>query len=172
MIRTTIRTILVMIVPLAIPAMIFGTALPASATNNKLCERNDPTVYCLSAASSSLYTAITEGDPGRDLAEVPLNGTFENAPTYLLQFTTHTADCVGVANDIAGGVEIKPCDGGTGVVWARVPDGTNTYLWINQYATLNNDQGQILYLSGLGNGSQYEVLPHPSTGWYQAFIFS
>jgi len=167
MIRHPSRAASVLLATLALPLAVLAVPLPASAATPHLCERYDPTVYCVGSASLDLYTSVTERDPGRDLTQVSLGGTFENAPTYSLEFSDDLSECVGVSNDIVK-VEVRTC-GAVGTVWARVSEGSDLYAWINRYATQNNDQGQILYLSGLGNGSAYEVEPLPTFGWYQKF---
>jgi hypothetical protein len=111
---------------------------------------------------------VYERNPGRNLVQTPLGGTFDDAPTYLLQFSGDATKCVASANDLLS-VEIRPCDGGTGIVWARVKDADNVYRWINRYATQNNVYGATDYLSGSGDGSRYQLRPFPTFGWYQRF---
>src|SRR5437773_5908121 len=141
MIRNAVRAATILLATLAVPAVIFAAPLPASAaSSNNLCETNDPTTYCLGSANLDLYTSVTEQNPGRNLVQTPLGGTFENAPTYLLQFSADTTKCVAAQNDLIH-VDIRPCNGGTGTVWARVKVADNVYRWINRYATQVNTHG-------------------------------
>ncbi len=169
MIGKALRTVAILLASLVLPGAILATELPASAAGSSMCESYGK--YCLNTANFSLYTVVKEGISGRTINQVPLHGSAYGAPTYLLQFNGDTKRCVGSSNDIQR-VEIKPCNGGTGIVWGRVKVKYNTYEWINVYASKHNIQGQILYLSGRGTqGSTYDMVTIGAYGWFQKFSF-
>ncbi len=144
MIRNAIRVGAIFLATLVIPVMALN-AIPASAASGqRLCEASGS--YCLGSANTSLYTAIVTKSTGRNLDQTPLGGMYQGEPTYLLQFSSAASDCVGVSNDVSH-VEIKPCNGGTGIVWAKVDLGSGKSEWINRYATENNGT-HIEYLTG------------------------
>jgi hypothetical protein len=172
-IRKAVRTVMIMLAALVIPAAILTVQLPAGAATGQLCETNNTNNYCLNTADFNLYTVVKEGGNGngRTISEDAQGGKYANYPTYLLRFNGDSSKCVGSSNDIQT-VEIKPCNGGTGIVWARVTVSNNVYQWINVYASKNNDQGQYLYLTGRGiQGSGYIMVPVGSYGLYQKFSF-
>ncbi len=167
MIRNAVRAATILLATLAIPAAIFAAPLPASAGSNHLCETYDPTTYCLGSANLDLYTSVYEANPGRNLIQTPLGTTFDHHPNYLLQFSADATKCVAVAGDL-NTIEIRPCNGGTGIVWARVKDADNVFRWINRYATQNSG-GTNLYLSGWGVGVIYQLRVWGQYGFYQRF---
>jgi len=60
---------------------------------------------------------------GRNIIDTPLGTKFDNQyPEYLLQFADDATKCIAAANN-GFDVVIKPCNGGSGVVWAL--DETN-----------------------------------------------
>ena len=167
--REALRTVTILLAALVIPAAILAAALPASAAGSSMCESYGK--YCLNTADFNLYTVVKEGISGRTINQVAQGGSAYGAPTYLLQFNGATSKCVGSSNDIQT-VEIKPCNGGTGIVWARVTVSSNVYEWINVYASKTNSQGEILYLSGRGiQGDGYIMVPFGSYGLFQKFSF-
>jgi hypothetical protein len=169
MTRKAVRTVMIMLAALVIPAAILAVQLPASAATGQLCETYDN--YCLNTADFNLYTVVKESVNGRTISEDAQGGRYSNYPTYLLRFNGDPSKCVGSSNDIQT-VEIKPCNGGTGVVWARVTVSNNVYQWINVYASQNNDQGQLLYLTGRGiQGNGFIMVPIGAHGLYQKFSF-
>ena len=112
-----------------------------------------------------------DSNNGRTISEDDQHGTYLHFETYLLRFKGDPSKCVGSSNDIQT-VEIKPCNGGTGVIWAKDVEGNNVYRWINRYASENNDQGQTLYLTGRGmQGSGFIMVPISSFGLFQKFSF-
>lgn len=169
MITKAIRTVAILLAALAVPAAILATELPASAAGSSMCESYGR--YCLNTNDFNLYTVVKEGISGRTINQVALGGTAYGAPTYLLQFNGATSKCVGSSNDIQT-VEIKPCSGGIGVVWARVTVSSNTYEWINVYASNNNSQGETLWLTGRGiQGDGFVMVVLGAHGLFQKFSF-
>jgi len=128
-----------------IPVTVVTAALPASASGKRLCEAYSSNHYCLGSNNTDYYTAIVTKSTGRDLVATPLGTEYDGLPTYLLQFSAVAADCVGVTNDLSH-ADIKPCNGGTGIVWAKWDLGNGKYRWINRYASQNSTQVQ--YLTG------------------------
>ena len=172
MIRKAVRTVTIMLAALVIPAAILAVQLPASAATGQLCETNNTNNYCLNTADFSLYTVVKEDrNNGRTISEDDQHGTYLHFETYLLRFKGDPSKCVGSSNDIQT-VEIKPCNGGTGVIWAKDVEGNNVFRWINRYASENNTQGQTLYLTGRGmQGNGFIMVPISSFGLYQKFSF-
>src|ERR1700750_270155 len=133
---------------LAIPVVLFIGAGPAAAINNgRMCEVSGN--YCLGSADFSLYTPVTERNPGRDLSLNELTGTFEGHFLWQLAFANATSQCVAAANNPSD-VNIKACSGGTGNVWAVVVVDGSHYRWINRLAT--QQAGHDMYLSGKNSG--------------------
>jgi hypothetical protein len=164
MIRNTIRAATAALAALAIPAAIF-TAPPAGAsTAFHMCETYGS--YCVGSADLNLYTAVSERNPGRLIIPVSLGGEFDNYGTWLLEFNNDPSECVAAANNLSD-VVIHPCNGGSGVVWARDNSSGND-KWINQEAS---EGLGIWYLSGSDQGRDYFLDLLGVTGTYQAFHF-
>jgi hypothetical protein len=172
MIRNAVRATTVLLATLAVPAVIFAAPLSASAANkplsasaaNNLCETNGNN-YCLGSADLNLYTAVTESKPGRNLIATPLGGTFDGFSTYLLQFSADATKCVASADNLVD-IVIHPCNGGSGVVWAK-DSITGHIRWINR--EVSQHYNQDMYLSGASNGTPYFTAPLRQTGVYQRF---
>jgi hypothetical protein len=143
-IRNAIRVAAISLATLAIPVTALTMAPPASASGARLCELWASNHYCLGSANTDYYTAIVTKSTGRNLVLTALGGTYQGAPTFLLQFSAQASDCVGVSNDLSH-VEIKPCNGGTGTVWALPQSDPGRF--INRYATEQNGT-DIQYLTG------------------------
>jgi hypothetical protein len=144
-----------MLATVASAAAMLVAPLPASAAGPHLCETYGS--YCLGSANLNLGTTVYETTPGRNLLQTSLGGTFDNHPTYELQFSADLSKCVASANDYDT-VVIRACND-FGTVWARIKDDTNVYRWINRYATQHNSFGDTLYLSGYDTGTTFEVRP-------------
>jgi hypothetical protein len=167
MIRNAVRAAAILCATLALPATILGVPLPASAANNNhLCETYSLTKNCVGSSSLNLYAGIGEANPGRNLVETPLGGSFDQDPTYLLQFSADPTKCVADGND--NYLDIRPCNGGTGIIWARDTVSTGVYRWINLFATNNDELGQTDYMTGFALGGAMLVDP-PKANTYQRF---
>lgn len=156
MIRTCVRAAVILLAVLSVPIALLAAPTPARAAGNHLCETYGS--YCVGSDNLDLFTAVVEKPKstggGRNLIATPLGGSFHGFPTYLLQFSSDATKCVASANDPwGGGVVIHPCNGGTGVVWAR-DTSTGHLRWVNRYAS--GDNGNSVYLEGQDNGTQYQ----------------
>ncbi len=166
MIRNLIRAGLLLLAGLAIPAAVLAGPLPAGAAapSGHLCETFGS--YCVGTDSLDMYTKVLERNPGRIINEISLGGSFEGHPTYLLQFAGNTAGCVASQNDLFG-VDMRPCNGGTGTVWALVTSTAGHQMWLNRLAT--QSLGFDVYLSGHNNGTQYFLASTGTSGARQQF---
>jgi hypothetical protein len=162
MVRARVRAAVRLLAVLSVPIMLLAAPLPASAAGRHMCETYGS--YCVGSDNLSLYTAVTEKPEstggGRNLIDTPLGGHFDGFPTYLLQFADDATKCVA-SDNAAIEVVIHPCNGGTGVIWAR--DITNGHLrWLNVYAA------PMGFLEGYNNGTQYG-LGFADDGYQKAF---
>jgi len=146
MIRNAIRVVAIVLATLAISVAVVTTAPSASATVGKLCEFYGN--YCLGSVNTDLYTAVVARAPGRTISSEQLSGDFLGYHIYELHFSGDYSHCVGMKDDLSY-VNIKPCSGGIGTVWARVPQSDGKSLWINRYATQQQGiGGYVQYLTG------------------------
>jgi hypothetical protein len=157
--RSTIRRAAVTVAALAMPVMLFATAVPASAAGGKLCETYGS--YCLNAQAISLYESIYEGPQSnaRLLTAVKQSGTFEGHSQYKIKFTNSSSWCVGaIDHGTEVDVDVKPCATDLSVIWAQ--NGTR---WINKYWTQHNaiqcsPGNSDVYLAGQGHsGYPYKI---------------
>ena len=168
--RIGVRFMLGATAALAIPVAMFTAPLPVSAdaVANQLCEVNGS--YCVNVPNFSLDTPVVEGLRGPAILPDSLGGYYQGYPTYLIRFNADLSKCVAAASDLKH-VVIHACNGGTGVVWARVHISLSGYdRWINREASSNI--GTPEFLSGHDQGgSQYFLAPAGTTGAYQLFVF-
>jgi hypothetical protein len=152
MIRNAVRAATVLLATLAIPTVLFAAPLPASAAGDTLCETYGS--YCVGSADLNLYTAMDERNPGRNLIETPLGGTYDGHPTYYIQFSADATKCVSAATPNFVRVVIHAC-GANGTVWAKVDISTGVFRWISRYAS--EQFGSPLDLGGFNSGSNYFI---------------
>lgn len=183
MLRTLIHRVMVLAAGLAIPVTIM--ALPSSAnaitTNYHVCESSGS--YCIGSDNLKQYTPVVEKAEsiggGRNLTYVDL-GTqycFPNDPIdscieefeIQLTNTSNPTMCIASANN-GNDVNIKVCNGGTGVVWGLFVFGSNPQpVWANPYATSVHNDGYAYFLMGYDNGSPYVLKPYPTRNGYFRF---
>jgi hypothetical protein len=170
MFRKAIRVTAILAATLAIPATVLTAAPSANASGSRLCETNASNNYCLGSADTSLYTSIVTKSTGRNLNLTPLGFDYLGYPVYLLQFSSVAADCVGVSNDVSH-VEIKPCNGGTGIDWARERVSSGQIYFINRYATEHVNDGKAQFLTGKNTADTpfFTADPGACCGDYQVF---
>lgn len=170
MFRSAIRVTAIMLTTLAMPAAILTAAPSASASGSRLCETYGSHHYCLGSSNLSFYTSIGTRSTGRNLVKTPLGFRYLGYRAYLLQFSAKAADCVGVANDVSH-LEIKPCNGGIGIVWARYRESSGHLYFINRYATQHVNDGKAQYLTGKNTVETafFTADPGACCGDYQVF---
>jgi hypothetical protein len=103
---------------------------------------------CIDAPNLDSYTHVVGGSPGRDMVVFNLTGN-----QVELQFVRDQTMCVAAENDGVK-VDIKPCFGSDGVVWYLTTDPNDLTKF-----RFENREFRGSYLTGMGNGSQFIILP-------------
>lgn len=146
--RRPIRVLLV--AALVVPGLVLATSSPALASQ-RIKETYSP--WYVGAPSLSLYDPVVETSSGRDFNINPAGNGYE------FQFTADTTKCVAAANNGVD-VVIHPCNG-NGTVWLE-HQGRNTFIYESR-------EFSGKYLSGPGNGGQFQLKSRGANGWYQQF---
>ena len=164
MIRKAIRTAVVSLAALAIPAGVLAAPLPASAvTSGSLCEAYS-SQNCLNTANFNLYTPVTEGKNNARTIDAVL----QNGSTFKLEFNGDPSMCVASSNSHIA-VVVKACSV-SAALWTKGSSGGYD-TWINQEAT--STWGANYYLTGIGvAGDQFSLQEwDESTGDLQRYKF-
>lgn len=140
------------------------SANAATATDPRICESFGS--FCVGSADFNLFTAVTERNPGRDFTLISLGTTFDGFPNFDIVFSGDPSDCVAAANNLSD-VVIHPCNGGSGVVWARDHQANGHDRWINREASQSAGVEEVL--SGRNNGTQFLVRQNGTSGLFQQF---
>src|SRR5947207_1685939 len=155
MLRKPIRTVMVLLAAMAIPATVFATPSSASTNGNHLCETNGN--YCIGAPTLALYAPVVETTSGRDLGAIDLgNNQFE-----LVFLADNGIFCVAAANNRED-VVVKHCQGDFGVVWIREfnPNG---------HLQFRNREFSNKFLAGHNDGTQFHAKDAGRPGWFYNF---
>jgi hypothetical protein len=120
MISKAIRAATLLLPTLAIPATVLAAALPASAATSGSMREVSGGQYCLNTANFNPYTPVTESGSGARTINAVLQN--KNQQIYLLEFKGDTSKCVAADNSGLH-VEIKACNGSSGVYWTA--DGSD-----------------------------------------------
>ncbi len=142
-----------LVAAMAVPGL-FLAASPAAASARvglHLCESFGS--YCVGAPTVHLDDPVVETG-GRLFNFIPAGSGVE------IQFVDNTSLCVAAANNGHDVVQ-HPCNGGHGIIWHE-QQGPATTLFEN-----NEFSGK--YLSGAGNGTQFQIKDLGASGWLQQF---
>ncbi len=153
--RKIIRAAMVLFAALAVPATVLAAPLPASAANDRLLESYGS--YYVGAPDLSLYQPVMETSSGRYITLV--DAMPDPQVDLKIRFNADTSMCVAGANN-GTDVVIHPCDGNY-VVWRLSSDAGGYFFQNLHFGT---------YLAGANNGTQFQLKPQPSPGWYERFL--
>jgi hypothetical protein len=149
---------MVLAATLTVPAVVFATALPASALNNHLKETSGS--YRVGAPDLALYQPVKETSAGRNVDVISAITVGANA-VYIKFSAPHNDLCVAAA-DNGTGVVIHACNGGNGIVWFISSDA-------NGHNFFESKEFRGTYLAGHNNGTQFQLKPNPTGGWFERF---
>ncbi len=158
MIRKAVRAATVLFAALAVPTTVLAAPPPASAapTNDRLLESYGS--YYVGAPDLSLYQPVMETSSGRYLHLID-SMPDPQVDLKIVFNADNSTKCVAGANN-GTDVVIHPCDGNY-VVWRLSSDAGGYFFQNLHFGT---------YLAGANNGTQFQLKPKPSPGWYERFL--